>query len=269
MSRTVGVMGCGWLGLPLAEKLLKSGYKVRGTTTSTSKVEQLELAGIKGFKIQLHENAIAGDITNFLSGLDTLIINVPPGLRGNSGSNYVSKINLLLNEIQKAAVKNIVFVSSTSVYGSAEGEITEDTILRPETESGKQLAQSEALFQKENNLNTAIVRFGGLIGRDRHPVNHLAGKKGLKNGDALVNLIHLEDCIQMLITIVQKRYWRTIFNGVYPLHPTKRAYYTNEALKRGLPPPEFESSSSKRNKKLIISKNYLIKLNALYTSIIS
>ena len=262
-------MGCGWLGLPLAKNLLRSGYEVSGTTTSTTKLKQLEAAGIKGYKIQLQENAIDGNITDFLASLDILIINIPPGLRRNSGSNYVSKIKLLLKEIKNSAIKNIVFVSSTSVYGYVTGEITEDTLPKPETESGKQLLQSETLFQKENNLNATIVRFGGLIGGDRHPINQLAGKKGLKNGDALVNLIHLDDCVQMLTIIVQKQYWGTIFNGVYPLHPTKRDYYTKEALKRGLPTPEFVLSSNNKDKKLILSRNYLNKLNILHTSIIS
>ena len=30
----VAILGCGWLGLPLAIKLLKSGYHVNGSTTS-------------------------------------------------------------------------------------------------------------------------------------------------------------------------------------------------------------------------------------------
>ena len=73
----------------------------------------------------------------------------------------------------------------------------------------------------------------------------------------------------MLTRIIKKEYWGLLFNGVYPLHPTKEVYYTTEALKRGLPMPKYELSSNKNSKKLIISKNYLNKLNSFYTSIIS
>lgn len=262
-------MGCGWLGLPLAKNFLALGYDVKGTTTSDSKLKKLEIAGITSFKIQLNENGISGNVADFLSGLNILIINVPPGLRSSNKADYVAKMELLLEEILKTSITNIVFVSSTSVYGNVEGEVTEETIPQPETESGRQLLQSEKLFLENMGLNATIVRFGGLIGEDRHPVKHLAGKKGLKNGEALVNLIHLDDCIQMITTIVKKDYWNTIFNGVYPLHPTKKDYYATEATKRGLPTPEFEFSSNKIVKKCIISKNYLNKLNYLYTSIIS
>lgn len=269
MTKKIGVIGCGWLGLPLAKNLLTFGYKVYGTTTSNSKLEKLEAIGIKAFNIKLHENTIEGNITSFLLNLDTLIINIPPRLRENSISNYVLKMKLLLQEIQQSEIRNIVFVSSTSVYGNITGEITEDTLPKPQTNSGKQLLQSEKIFRKEKNLNTTIVRFGGLIGKDRHPINYLAGKTDLTNGDDVVNLIHLNDCILMLRTIIQKQYWGLLFNGVYPLHPTKRGYYTTEALKRGLPKPKFELSPKKNANKLIISKNYLNKLNNFYTSIIS
>ena len=269
MTSTVGVMGCGWLGLPLAKRFAALGYRVKGTTTSDSKLKHLEFQGIKGFTIKLGEKGVDGNIADFLFGLDTLIINVPPGLRGNSKANYVLKMELLLEAIKKASLTNILFVSSTSVYGNVEGEVTEETLPQPETESGKQLLKSEKLFLENKNLNTTVIRFGGLIGLDRHPVNHLAGKKSLKNGEASVNLIHLDDCIQMITTVVKNNYWNTIFNGVYPLHPTKEDYYTSEALKRGLTPPEFEASSTISTNKQIICRNYLNKLNRLYTTIIS
>ena len=31
---TVAILGCGWLGLPLAKHLLAQGHRVLGTTTS-------------------------------------------------------------------------------------------------------------------------------------------------------------------------------------------------------------------------------------------
>jgi UDP-N-acetyl-D-mannosaminuronate dehydrogenase len=43
---TLAIVGCGWLGLPLALKALESGQKVKGSTTSHSKVEELEKMGL-------------------------------------------------------------------------------------------------------------------------------------------------------------------------------------------------------------------------------
>lgn len=262
-------MGCGWLGLPLAKSLLKDEVSIKGSTTSASKLILLDTEGIKGFTISLNEDNIKGNIQDFLSDLHCLVINIPPGLRKKNAGNYVSKMKLLLKELQKVAVKKIVFISSTSVYGDIEGEITEATKPQPTTESGKQLLESELLFSTNKNLDVTIVRFGGLIGKDRHPIYHIAGKKELKNGEELINLIHLDDCIHMIKTIIKNGYWSTIFNGVYPTHPTKKEYYTSEAIKRNLQIPEYVSFVKNVNKKIIINKNFLNKCHLLYTPIIS
>lgn len=269
MNKEIGIIGCGWLGFPLAENFIASGYQVKGTTTSKEKLDIIKKVGIKAFMVQLQENGILGNINDFLNGLDILIVNVPPGIRKNKTVNFVQKMKFLLVEIAKSGIKNMVFVSSTSVYGNVTGKITEKTPPQPESESGKQLLECEKLFMDHPNLNTTVVRFGGLIGRNRHPVKFLAGKKDLKNGDERINLIHGDDCIRMIKTIVEHNYWNAIFNGVYPLHPKKQQYYSKEAQKRGLEIPEFVHGSRRNNKKNIISRNYLNNCHYFYTSIIS
>ncbi|NNK29869.1 MAG: SDR family NAD(P)-dependent oxidoreductase, partial [Flavobacteriaceae bacterium] len=72
----MAVIGCGWLGLPLAKLLVKKGYSVRGTTTTNSKIPLLETAGIEPYLISLGERKVEGPATSFLQGIDTLVINV-------------------------------------------------------------------------------------------------------------------------------------------------------------------------------------------------
>lgn len=261
-------MGCGWLGKALGKALLEKGYKVKGSTTSTNKLENLSKQGITPFLIQLYESGIEGNIDELLSDLDVLIVNVPPNLRRQPQSNYVAKMQWLLKACIKAKVSNILFVSSTSVYGALEGEITEAVPPQPKTKSGKQLLKAEQLFLKESTLSVSIIRFGGLIGEDRHPINQLSGKT-LKNGEDLVNLIHQKDCIHMILTIIENGYWNELFNGVYPYHPTKAEYYTSEAKKRGLPAPIYLTPSENVNKKKISFKNFYVKGHDLTTSIFS
>ena len=52
-------------------------------------------------------------------------------------------------------------------------------------------------------FNTTVIRFGGLIGYDRMPGKFLTGKKDLPNGDAPVNLIHRDDCVQIIYQIIK------------------------------------------------------------------
>ena len=250
MSNTIAVMGCGWLGLPLAKSLIEEGYQVHGSTTAQEKRNDLTKLGIEPFLISLTEEKIIGDISGFLANAELIVINVPPKLRGGNKENYVKKMQLLLESVKAAKTKKVIFVSSTSVYGNIEGDVTEETMPQPNTESGKQLSASENLFKNTPELRTTIIRFGGLIGPDRHPVTMLSGRKGLKNGNHPVNLIHLDDCIAILSLIIKNNWWGEIFNGVYPYHPSKQEYYTREAQKRGLTIPEYSNASLHSGKKI-------------------
>lgn len=246
-------MGCGWLGLPLAISFIEDGHKVHGSTTSQEKIEQLKKERIVPTLISLTEKKIQGNIEKFLQDVDTMIINVPPKLRGGGKENYVKKIQLLHQEIKKASIRNIIFVSSTSVYGDLDGKVTESTSPKPVTESGKQLLEAEELFKKDADLRTTILRFGGLIGPDRHPIFMLSDRKNLSNGDAPINLIHLNDCIRIIKAILENSWWNEVINGVYPSHPSKQEYYTAQAKKRGLQTPDYKEYNAKKGK-IICSK---------------
>ena len=241
-------MGCGWLGLPLAKVLITEGYQVHGSTTSEEKLSSLEKEKIISFLISLSEDAIYGTIESFLLHVDALIINVPPRLRGDNKENYVKKMQLLYESVKSSKVKQIIFISSTSVYGDVTGKVTEDTAPEPVTESGKQLLASENIFRNDTTLDATIVRFGGLIGPNRHPVTMLSGKKNLSNGNHPINLIHLNDCIKIISEILKNDWWGETLNGVYPYHPTKQEYYTSKAIGKGLQPPEYNTTSTKKGK---------------------
>jgi nucleoside-diphosphate-sugar epimerase len=267
LTDNIGVLGCGWLGFPLAQRLVKNSHTVHGSTTSKDKLVLLQEEGIRPFRITLSETELQGDIAGFLSNINILIINVPPRLRGKNAESFVEKMKLVHTEIKKSDVAKLIFISSTSVYGTVEGEVTEQTPPQPNTESGKQLLVCEQRFMDDPDLQTTVIRFGGLIGPERHPVTMLSNKQHLSNGQDPVNLIHLEDCIHMITTIIQNQYWSEIFNGVYPLHPKKMDYYADEAKKRGIPPPNYLDNPPKHEGKVVLSTNFLNKSHRFTTSI--
>ena len=95
--------------------------------------------------------------------------------------------------------------------GMLKGKITEETEPNPATESGKQLLICEKMFREDEELQTTIIRFGGLICLDRHPVTMLSGRENLTGGNAPVNLIHLNDCINLIYMVIKNELWNTIF----------------------------------------------------------
>jgi len=262
MNKKISILGCGWLGLPLAKSLLAKDYVVKGSTTSESKLEVLKNAGISPFQIQLEEHEIIGTIENFLDETDVLLIDIPPGLRKvTSTSNemtFVNKVKTLIPFIEKSRIQKVIFVSSTSVYGDGFPivEITEETKPNPDTESGKQLVIAETLLQSNQHFKTTVIRFGGLLGDDRHPVKFLAGRTNVENPEAPVNMIEREDCIGIIEEIlkqVQHDNWGETFNAVAPQHPTRKAYYHKKAEIFNLPLPTFAENSESKGK-IISSK---------------
>jgi nucleoside-diphosphate-sugar epimerase len=257
--KKISILGCGWLGLPLAKSLLSKGYKVKGSTTSESKLDLLKNAGISPFQIQLEEHQIIGNIEDFLKETNVLVIDIPPGLRRETSTSnemtFVNKVKTLIPFIEKSGIQKVIFVSSTSVYGDSFPivEITEETKPNPDTESGKQLVIAETLLQSNPHFKTTVIRFGGLLGYDRHPVKFLAGRTNVENPDAPVNMIEREDCIG----IIEKSLdfarddnweWNQTFNAVAPQHPTRKAYYHKKAEIMNLPLPTFAEDSESKGK---------------------
>jgi nucleoside-diphosphate-sugar epimerase len=235
----ISILGCGWLGLPLAKALLAKGFSVDGSTTSQEKLLTLQNVGINPFLIQLDSKSVLGAIETFLQESTILVLDIPPKLRGNSSEDFVGKIQNLIPFIEKSSVENVLFISSTSVYGEKNDLVTEETPLNPDTEGGRQLVIVESLFQKNENFKTTILRFGGLIGEDRNPVKFLAGRENIENPNAPINLIHQEDCIGIILKIIEEESWNKTFNAVSPFHPSREQYYTQKALELNLVAPKF------------------------------
>ena len=266
--RQISILGCGWLGLPLAKQLIENGYLVKGSTTSVDKLQSLKSTSIIPYKIELSSEEIEGPIDAFLDKSEILIIDIPPKLRGIEKNNFIAKIELLIPEIEKSSVSKVVFVSSTSVYADSNEIVAEDSIALPETESGRQLLASESLLKNSISFKTTVVRFGGLIGQSRHPIHFLAGRKNIESPAAPINLIHLEDCIGIITGIIEQDCWCETFNAVTPFHPSRKDYYTKKAVEMNLDLPEFSTDSIINGKTISSDKiqqvlRYTFKINPL------
>lgn len=262
--KQISILGCGWLGLPLAKSLIERGYSINGSTTTVAKMAVLENAGITSFHILISENKIEGNIDLFLKNSEILIIDIPPKLRGDSKENFIGKIQNLIPFLGISTVEKVIFVSSTAVYPDDNLIINDETKptrvideqseANPTTESGKQLLEVEHLLQAKTEFQTTIIRFGGLIGESRHPINFLSGRKNIENPDGPINLIHQEDCIGIIEKIIEKESWGEIFNAVGPHHPTRKEYYTQKAIERNLTLPEFDQSKTSVGKTISSEK---------------
>jgi len=253
----ISILGCGWLGLPLGIDLLKSGYKVKGSTTTKEKIKILNQADIEPYLISVPDSLNQSENSEFWKS-DILFLNLPPGRgKDNVEKTYPDLIKKVIEKISNTQINWVIFASSTSIYPENSGIVNEDDVeegnfSRP---SGEAVFNAEKILQAYNSFDHTILRFGGLYGYDRHPVNYLAGRKKLGDPEKPVNLIHQDDCIRIITEVISQEKKNTVYNAVSDGHPPRRTFYQSAAKHFGLEPPEFldDVPSSNRvvsNKKL-------------------
>ncbi|MDB5032196.1 SDR family oxidoreductase [Mucilaginibacter sp.] len=234
---TVSILGCGWYGLELAKTLVKKGITVKGSTTSADKLNTLTDAKIEPYLIDLPIDNETIDPAFF--NCDVLWISIPPKVRTGNGEEYLIKIRRLITPIIAHQIKQVVLISSTSVYGDTNSEVNELNEPGPDNESGKIMLRAENILKEQPAFTTTIIRFAGLIGPGRDPGRFFAGKTNIPNGNAPVNLIHLTDCIGISEAILTQQAFGYTYNACSPNHPTRSNFYTNAAQQSGLEAPHF------------------------------
>ena len=238
--RTISVLGCGWVGLPLAEALVRQGHAVRGSTTSAEKLGRLETAGIHPHRLVLG-NEVGGDDLDAFFGSDVLIFCVPP-----SGSDAAYPV--VANAVRRAAEAGgtgwLVMTSSTSVYPDLDGIVTESDAGAhegmPLRRNGADVLAAERVFYGATAFDTTILRLAGLYGYGRHPARYFAGRQHLAGGEAPVNLVHRDDVIGAIAAVLERESRGATFNVCADHHPTRRRLYTACAERLGLELPVFD-----------------------------
>ena len=232
MNKSITILGCGWFGLPLAVKLRASGWQVKGTTTSPAKLPVLKQQGIVPYLV--HLNSIETEFKEVLNSA-VLLISIPPGLRRQPEEAYLEQMEHLAQAVSQSAVKFVVFISSTSVYPELNKAISDAN----DADTNSALYRAEQIFVQNPAFKTTVVRFAGLIGPGRHPGRFFAGKQNIPNGQAPVNLIHLDDCIGLVERILLLQKTELVCHAAAPSHPTRAQFYTAAAQQAGLPLPGF------------------------------
>ncbi|MDO6813956.1 uroporphyrinogen-III C-methyltransferase [Tenacibaculum soleae] len=261
MKKGISILGLGWLGLPLALQLQKSGYAINGSTSRLNNLKSLATYSFHTCRIKVEADTIIGDWESFIHDTSTLIINFPPKRIENIETIHPLQIKQIIKHTPKKT--KIIFVSSTSVYQNTNTLVSESLHCIPEKASGKALIEAEQLLQQHFGNNLTVLRLAGLIGPKRHPGRFLANKKQLKNPNVPVNLIHQKDVIRLIATIINKDCFGEIINGCADIHPKRKDFYENAAIKLNMPAPVFETNSKESYKIVDNSKSKSI-LNFTY-----
>ncbi len=163
----VTVLGCGYVGLALADRLTDDGHDVLG-------VRRSELDSVR----ETGADAAAADVTHVeeleaLPDTDAVVFAASSGGRGADAARevYVGGLEAV-NEAYAGRAEKLVYTSSTGVYGDHDGDwVDEDTEIDPTTEKTAVLAEAERVALEggaDAGFDASVVRFAGLYGPDRY-----------------------------------------------------------------------------------------------------
>lgn len=243
---TISILGCGWLGLPLAQQLVAQGWTVRGSTTTPGKLETLAEAGIDSYLLTLDPEP-RGDRMGPFFDADVLFVNVPPPRGADDLTQFVrAQTEAVLDAARQGGVEWILYVSSTSAYANLNRVVTEEDAYEgtPSRTSGAALREAERLLFEADGVDATVLRLAGLYGPNRAPGRFLAGRTGVSGPGAPVNMVHLDDGIGVTTAVLRQDARGTLFNVCADEHPTRRDFYTQAATSQGLEPPTFSDGTA-------------------------
>ncbi len=250
------IIGCGYVGLQVAQKWLEQGHTVSALTRSELHADKFTTLGIK---------PIIGDITQpeslkNLPQTDTLLYAVGFDRSANRSRHeiYVTGLNHVLSEI-KGRTQKIIYLSSTSVYGQSSGEWVDETSeCTPQRENGQICLEAEQLFEKQGLISAeedltisraVILRLAGIYGPGRllaRMEQIKAGEPLLGRPDAYLNLIHVTDIVNTILKFdtdikLESHY---LVSDNCPI--TRQEYYETLAFILNAPLPQFATEATRQ-----------------------
>ncbi len=238
---TITIIGCGWLGRPLGEQLHTSGHTVYGSTRNESFFDELNAIGIQPFLLDSYQKVTIPK--KVIDKTDLLIITLPPTSR-NKGVLGIEENREFMEKLaaQFEDSTRVIFTSSTGIYPKREREYYETYTFTDKEQQTSTYQLEEAI--KHSKKSSVILRLGGLIGPNRHPITSLAGREYISNPDGPINIVHLNDVINAIEKVTNDTSISGVFNLVNPMHPSRESYYRSAAKHYDLTAPKFAQSTS-------------------------
>ncbi|MCE7062886.1 NAD-dependent epimerase/dehydratase family protein [Dyadobacter sp. CY343] len=259
-KKRISILGCGWLGIALAQRLLVDPITsvVKASTTSEGKLADFERRGLEGFLLPLTPGFHAeSDVVKDFFNTDSLVISLPPRSGKNEPGFYTKQIEAVVEAVRNSPVKEVIFISSTSIYPDLNRVVTEEDVTLPEHSPAQEMVLAEKLIESLRPERTvSILRFGGLLGYNRIPGKYVQGQKDMSTGEIPVNYIHRDDGAAVILTMLKLGVKNETFNIVAPSHPPRKAVYLDTCGQFGWEAPTFLSPATQPDFKIISNEKF-------------
>ncbi len=213
----LAILGMGWVGHAAANELKNRGYSLWGTVSTYEKANQLQSEGLFTYVLRLPESSadLPGPSPSFL------IYTLPPR-GGQERSEQMIRDAIRMGE--QASVQGAIYLSSTSVYTSAEGWVDEsDAQEVTSRHSGVIMKRLEDQWAKAS-YPTTILRLGGLYGPGRSPGRFMRNRT-ISAPNQYVNMTAQKDVVTAICRVLEGNLWGETFNIITNNYQRRREFY--------------------------------------------
>jgi nucleoside-diphosphate-sugar epimerase len=269
VKNTIGIIGLGWLGLPLALELSNKEHYIKGTVRSLEKSKKINSSSISCVSLDIDYLSDKEFYINYFKDCTAIIITIPP-----SKVTILPFHNAILSLLEIIPeFCTIIYISSTSIYSDQVSLAQENSKSITDYNSSSPLFVTESEIQQKYSDRFVILRLGGLIGENRNPTFKLSEKVNLSNSNSPVNVVHNEDVNEIVYRIIKQNIKSEIFNVCCDNHLSRKEFYEKQSEKLKIKAPQFiidESSSQNEitkivdNSKIKKSLNFQFKHNFIY-----
>lgn len=273
------VVGCGYVGLPLAMELARLGHTVFGLRRSAATNDELRRVGITRLQADITQPATLANLPRdfdwvvncvasggggvdeyrqvYLQGMRNLIEWLVPGSAGVSPANSANEA--AATRRQDASAPRIVYTSSTGVYGQNDGSLVDETSpTEPATETARVLVETEKLLLaagREKIFSALVLRAAGIYGPERGYLlkQFLRGEARIEGaGTRTLNMIHRDDLIRAIIAALERGRGGEIYNATddEPVSQLEFSRWLAAKLGKPLPPTVPEDAAAPRKRGL-------------------
>jgi nucleoside-diphosphate-sugar epimerase len=236
MPKSALVVGCGFVGVPLARLLHFAGWDTLGITASPESASKLRSEAFAVSALDITDRRCLSTI----SGRPyDLIVHCASSGKGGAGAYEQVYLEGTQNLLATLRCNHYIFASSTSVYAQRDGSwVDEESEAAPTRETGRILLETEAVALQSGGT---VGRLAGLYGPGRcAPLKKLLAGEAIIEGEGerFMNMIHRDDAAGALFFLAQQT-GHGRFNLVDDYSPTQLEWYTAVCTRLGKPLPAF------------------------------
>ncbi len=235
-QRRLFCFGLGFSAGVLADRLLREGWRVAGTTRSAAKAAALAARGIEAFLFD--RGRPLAEASAVLAGTSHLLSSVPPDEAGDPVLDHHGGDIAAL-----AGVAWLGYLSTTGVYGDHGGALVDEgTPLAPVSARARRRAAAEAAWLgllREHGLPVHVFRLAGIYGPGRSAFESLrAGTaRRIDKPGQLFSRIHVEDIAAVLTASMARPDPGAVYNLCDDRPAASADVVAHAAALLGMPPP--------------------------------